>query len=145
MTAVSNVLALNDSRAQRAEHTGGKGANLAALSRAGFPVPEGLVVTTNAYSTFIEQSGLQHRIATVLAEADYDDAAAFEQTTAHIRGAIIEASMPAELAAEIADCYGSCRWTAMWRFGRRGPPRTWPARLSPDCTTPIWTSVAPRR
>jgi len=105
MTAVTNVLTLSDPRAQLAAHTGGKGANLAALSGAGFPVPKGLVVTTSAYSTFIEQSELKDRIASLLAEADYTDAAAFEQTTARIRNAIIEAPMPAGLAADIAVCY----------------------------------------
>ena len=105
MTAVTNVLTLSDPRAQLAAHTGGKGANLAALSGAGFPVPKGLVVTTSAYSTFIEQSELKDRIASLLAEADYTDAAAFEQTTARIRNAIIETPMPAGLAADIAVCY----------------------------------------
>jgi rifampicin phosphotransferase len=105
VTAVTNVLALGDFGAQRAEQTGGKGANLAALTCAGFPVPGGFVVTTNAYRSFIEQSGLNPIITTLLAGADYHDAAAFEQTTARIRCAIIEAPMPPGLAADIGECY----------------------------------------
>ena len=36
------------------ELLGGKGANLARLSSAGFPVPSGFVVTTDAYRSFVE-------------------------------------------------------------------------------------------
>ncbi|UUZ86219.1 hypothetical protein LJK88_24095 [Paenibacillus sp. P26] len=36
---------------------GGKGTNLGELSRAGFPVPSGFCVTTEAYRAFLEQSG----------------------------------------------------------------------------------------
>src|SRR6185295_3877599 len=38
---------------------GGKGANLAALVRAGFPVPRGFLVSTHAYSAFVEDNGLR--------------------------------------------------------------------------------------
>jgi phosphohistidine swiveling domain-containing protein len=49
--------------ARLGEHTdqhvlGGKGANLSALVDAGFPVPDGFVVTTEAYLDFIEEAGL---------------------------------------------------------------------------------------
>ena len=33
---------------------GGKGMNLAVLARAGFPVPPGFLVTTEAYDAFVE-------------------------------------------------------------------------------------------
>lgn len=116
-SAVSNVLAFADPAAQDAAQTGGKGANLAALTAKGFPVPPGFVITTAAYDSFIEQSGLNDPIAALLGEADYDDAAAFEQTTARIRSAIVEAPLPPELAADIAaryrqlpdDCYVAVR------------------------------------
>ncbi|MGH3094703.1 MAG: PEP/pyruvate-binding domain-containing protein [Streptosporangiales bacterium] len=37
---------------------GGKGANLGRLTRAGFPVPPGFVVTTTAYTDFVDAAGL---------------------------------------------------------------------------------------
>ena len=40
------------------ERLGGKGANLARLASAGFPVPFGFVVTTDAYRAFIATHGL---------------------------------------------------------------------------------------
>ena len=37
---------------------GGKGANLGELMRAGFPVPQGFVVTTAAYAQMADRAGL---------------------------------------------------------------------------------------
>jgi len=39
---------------------GGKGANLGELTRAGFPVPHGFCVTTEAYQSFIEYNGIEN-------------------------------------------------------------------------------------
>lgn len=41
---------------------GGKGANLSRMSRAGFPVPPGLFVTTEAYRVFVQANHLQKQI-----------------------------------------------------------------------------------
>ena len=46
---------------------GGKGANLGELSRAGFAVPGGFVVTTGAYDDFVASNGLADVIAEVVA------------------------------------------------------------------------------
>jgi pyruvate,water dikinase len=99
------VLALSDDRARVASRTGGKGANLALLAGAGFPVPDGFVVTTDAYGSFVEESKAHVRIEELLADADYDDAEAFEETTARIRDLIAEAELPAGLAAAIGSAY----------------------------------------
>lgn len=41
---------------------GGKGASLSRMYRAGFPVPPGYIVTTNAYRTFVQANGLQEEL-----------------------------------------------------------------------------------
>ena len=41
---------------------GGKGANLSRMTRAGFPVPPGFFITTEAYCTFVESNHLQKQI-----------------------------------------------------------------------------------
>ena len=41
---------------------GGKGANLGELSVAGFPVPPGFVLTTDAYDAFVELHGFHQQI-----------------------------------------------------------------------------------
>ena len=41
---------------------GGKGTNLGRMSRAGFPVPPGFFITTDAYHTFVQANNLQKQI-----------------------------------------------------------------------------------
>ncbi len=55
------VLPMDSSDATLAE-VGGKGANLSRLTRAGFPVPSGFLITTAAYRAFVQANGLQKLI-----------------------------------------------------------------------------------
>src|SRR5690348_1995905 len=49
---------LHDMDAQQLDVAGGKGANLARLLSLGLPVPEGFVITTSAYHSFLAAAGL---------------------------------------------------------------------------------------
>jgi pyruvate,water dikinase len=73
---------------------GGKGANLGELVRAGFPVPDGAVVTTDAYTAVVEHAGL----AQAVAAAPEDDGAA-------LRAAFAAVEIPDDLRAAILDAY----------------------------------------
>jgi len=75
---------------------GGKGANLGALVRAGFAVPEGVIVTTAAYTAAVEAGGLAATIAEELA-AGADGAA--------VRAAFKRVEIPAEVRAQVATAY----------------------------------------
>ncbi|HET8906176.1 MAG TPA: PEP/pyruvate-binding domain-containing protein, partial [Ktedonobacterales bacterium] len=66
---------------------GGKGANLVRLVRAGFPVPDGFVITTAAYHAFLMSSGI--------GEADADPA----QLQTQITAAPISANLSAQIVA----------------------------------------------
>src|SRR3712207_5173280 len=74
---------------------GGKGANLGELVGAGFPVPEGFVVSTAAYGSVVEQAGLRPIITDGLSRND----------GAVIRGAFEQAVMPDPIAAAITEAY----------------------------------------
>src|SRR4051812_20891880 len=52
---------------------GGKGANLGELTRAGLPVPPGLVVGAPAYAAFCDQSCLRERVAAISVNSDVID------------------------------------------------------------------------
>jgi phosphohistidine swiveling domain-containing protein len=84
---------------------GGKGANLAELVRAGFAVPPGFVVTTDAYRTFVEANRLQSRILALAKSALPDDPAVLEAASAEIRALFEQATLPGEMAGEIASAY----------------------------------------
>jgi rifampicin phosphotransferase len=70
---------------------GGKGANLGELTKAGVPVPPGFVLTTAAYRTYVDRSGIGDEI---LASVTRDDAAD------RIR-ALFTAPVPEALADEL--------------------------------------------
>jgi rifampicin phosphotransferase len=74
---------------------GGKGANLGELVGAGFPVPDGFVVSTAAYDSVVEQADLDPVIAEGLSRED----------GAAIRVAFEQASVPDAVAAAIAEAY----------------------------------------
>ncbi|HIE38392.1 MAG TPA: hypothetical protein EYP77_04870 [Anaerolineae bacterium] len=78
---------------------GGKGYALARLRRAGFPVPPGFVVTTDAYRAFVAANGLERLLADALAE---DDPAA---ASACVRAAFQGAEMPPAVAAAVDRAY----------------------------------------
>jgi rifampicin phosphotransferase len=70
---------------------GGKGANLGELVRGGFPVPDGVVISTDAYAAVVEHAGLAP------VGAGDDDAA--------LREAFDDVEIPDALHAAILDAY----------------------------------------
>jgi pyruvate,water dikinase len=84
---------------------GGKGANLGELTRAGFPVPDGFVVTASAYLDAMDRGGvralLRERSAAFLA----DDPGALQARAQELRRAIADAGIPDDLRREIAAAY----------------------------------------
>ena len=67
------ILPLND-QAATLEMVGGKGASLARMASAGFPVPGGFHISTHAYRRFVEVNELLPHILKSLEGADYSDA-----------------------------------------------------------------------
>ncbi|WP_427131908.1 PEP/pyruvate-binding domain-containing protein [Pseudarthrobacter sp. S9] len=90
------VGALADFGAADLAAAGGKGANLGELVRAGFPVPEGFIVTTAAYTALLEDTGLGATLAG-LVEAGAGGGA--------IRDAFASVGVPAILGSAITAAY----------------------------------------
>jgi Pyruvate phosphate dikinase, AMP/ATP-binding domain len=78
------------------ELVGGKGANLGELMQAGFPVPDGFIVSTEAYATVVEEAALATVIANGLAAGD---------DGATIRAAFENVTIPDGLTAAIIAAY----------------------------------------
>ncbi len=74
---------------------GGKGANLGELTRRGFPVPPGFVLTTAAYRAFVAAAGIGEQ---VLALAGSGDA---EEASTRIRALFAAAPVPDDVADEL--------------------------------------------
>ncbi len=86
---------------------GGKGANLGEMTSIKMPVPPGFVVISEAYSFFLEETGLGEKIYAKLKEIDVEDTKKLEGVAAEIREMIENAEMPKELEEEIIEAYGS--------------------------------------
>lgn len=85
---------------------GGKGANLGELTRAGFDVPWGFVVTTRAYHAFVDAAGLAEAIEQAANAVVPDDPASARAASGAIAARFEGADVPAELAAQVAAAYG---------------------------------------
>ncbi len=68
------------------ETVGGKGASLARLACAGFPVPDGFLIPTAAYLDYVASNDLKKRILSRLTNLPFDEPAASQEASAEIRG-----------------------------------------------------------
>lgn len=82
---------------------GGKGANLGELTRAGFAVPEGFVVTTAAYDDFVASNSLDDTIAGVVAGVIGSGSA--EPAETGVAALFATAPVPAAVAEGIREAY----------------------------------------
>jgi pyruvate,water dikinase len=84
---------------------GGKGANLSTLLRGGLPVPDGFVVTTDAYRRLVEDAGLSEWLPQTAQAAPADEPAALDAVSAAIRERFAAAVVPQEIADAIGKAY----------------------------------------
>lgn len=84
---------------------GGKGANLGEMTQAKFPVPNGFIVTSEAYYHFIEDAQLKPRIHELLDGVDVNNADALEKAATEVQKAIVGAKFPEDVAKDILSAY----------------------------------------
>jgi len=84
---------------------GGKGANLAELINAGFPVPEPFFITAEAYDEFLKSNDLKGDIADIISKIDYDNVNSLNSASENIKKMIIEAEMPDKVKNQTLDFY----------------------------------------
>ena len=100
------IIPLSDPRATL-EIVGGKGMSLARLANAGFPVPCGFHLTTEAYRKFVSGNNLQTGINTALANIDSNQPSTFTSAATIIGEVFADANIPDEIANEIQAAYFS--------------------------------------
>ncbi len=84
---------------------GGKGANLGEMVQAGFNVPEGFVVTANAYYQFVKDNNLTVKIKHLLGSVNREDSHALMQVSEHVKKEIVKGKMSEELIKEVVGAY----------------------------------------
>ncbi|HJS19704.1 MAG TPA: PEP/pyruvate-binding domain-containing protein, partial [Anaerolineales bacterium] len=91
------------------ETVGGKGLNLARLTRAGFAVPRGFMISTAAYHAFVEANRWLPLIESDVENVSAEDVGALEKTSAQIRAAFSLGIMPFEIESAIRAAYAEFR------------------------------------
>ena len=92
---------------------GGKGANLGQMTAAGFPVPPGFVLTTDAYNAFVKVHGLQEQIIDLVATISADDPQSSEDASGKIKQLFLDGEIPHDLANELFAQYEDLDQTAV--------------------------------
>ena len=94
LSAHPHLLELEHMQAGDPNLSGGKGASLSSLSRKGFPVPNGFVVTSNAYADFLRAAHIPN---------DFNkEIKVRPELLQQFRQALRETSLPGYLAREVA-------------------------------------------
>ena len=98
-------MGLADASKTDVARVGGKAANLGELIDLDFPIPDGFIVTTDAYALFAEENNLQTTIDAELAIIDFEDPDSVDEHAANIRKAVESARIPEALTTEIVEHY----------------------------------------
>ena len=86
---------------------GGKGRSLAQMSRAGFDVPGGFMLSTSAYRGFVEQHDLQPQILELARPAIIDGRASFEAASRDVQALFADRQLDTQLQASLRDAYSA--------------------------------------
>jgi len=100
----SFLLPLSDPSATL-EKVGGKGLSLARLINAGFPVPDGFHITTEAYHKLVKANNLQTIIIAALKDIDISLPTTLEAASVSIGRFFADASIPDDIIAAIITAY----------------------------------------
>ena len=84
---------------------GGKGANLGELTRAGFPVPRGFVVTSSAYLSAVEDSGVRWQLVDLMSGVAPGDPAALAVAATRAQDLVRASAVPREVESALVEAY----------------------------------------
>jgi pyruvate,water dikinase len=90
-----------------APRVGGKNSSLGSMIAAGFPVPPGFALTTEAFHTLRSHSEMRERVNRTLAEIDLADPMGLRRNSAYIRSLVEAVPMEPAIEEAIRDSYAA--------------------------------------
>ena len=106
---MKNVVWFKDVSIKDVPEVGGKNASLGemyvSLTGKGVRIPNGFAITAGAYQEFLKVNGLDKEIAELLKGLNVKSLSDLEKRGAAVRKAILNASIPEEMAREISEAY----------------------------------------
>lgn len=100
-----NIVWFSEIRKGDIDVAGGKGANLGELTAARLHVPEGFVITSEAYNKFMEKSGITARVMEILSLTNVDNNDELTEASEKIRALIDEMPVPEDIEKDIIESY----------------------------------------
>ena len=87
------------------KEVGGKGANMAEMINADFPVPPVFFITVEAYDKFIEENEINPKIMDIIGKIDFTHVDSIRDASNEIQNLILNARMPLKIKDIIIDSY----------------------------------------
>jgi len=116
MPAQKYVLWFDEIDKDDGARVGGKGANLGEMTKAGFPVPPGFVVTSAAYNLMIEENNLESRIRKILVGLDVERPTDLNRASREVQDLIERSPVPKVVEQAVFAAYdrlGKDPWVAV--------------------------------
>lgn len=109
MSITKNIVQLHEVGIGDIEWVGGKNASLGEMIQhlrpLGIQIPDGFVVTVNAYTNYIAFNELDKKIRELLNEINFDNIESLRRAGLQIRGLIRNSHFPRQLSQEIIESY----------------------------------------
>jgi len=102
---MTNIAWFKDISKDNGELVGGKGANLGEMYSNHFPIPNGFVVTSDAYKRFLDATNIQPKINQILKTLDIEDSAQLKASADKIQNLVLASEMPVEIKSDIKKSY----------------------------------------
>lgn len=96
-----NIVLLKDVRQSDINKVGGKGANLGEMIHAGFPVPDGFCITTDAFDFYFTENNFYKDIDQILNKIDVQNTSDLETQCEIIRNKIKSKKLPIQISNQI--------------------------------------------
>lgn len=84
---------------------GGKGANLGEMTKAGFPVPPGFIVTSHAYLQFLKENNLELKIKHLMGTINFNNPHSLKQVSQLIKKEILNGELSQDLKLSVYNSY----------------------------------------
>ena len=88
-----------------APYIGGKAANLGEMLKAKLPVPNGFVIKSKAYQTFIKENNLKHKIQIIIKSINYNDPNSLTKSSKEIKKIIQSSHVPKSIIDIVLSYY----------------------------------------
>ena len=105
MNKTANILWFNQIGLEDVNLVGGKGGNLGEMYNLGIPIPNGFVVTSDAYFQYIKENDLKPKIQDILKVTDVDQPDQLLAASKKIRSLIRKTPVSQNLSLEIMKAY----------------------------------------